>query len=114
MSYVDGYIAAVPTADKEKVQEHFKVFGEVAKENGALEFVCGWGDDVSDGEVTSFPLAVQKKDDETVVFSWMEWPDKATRDANLPKVLGDPRHQHFESFDASRAIGAGFGVILKL
>ena len=49
------------------------------------------GRDVQDGKVTSFPMAVKKKDDETVVFSWMEWPDKETCGRGWEAMMKDPR-----------------------
>jgi uncharacterized protein YbaA (DUF1428 family) len=65
----------------------------VFKEFGALKVVECWGDDVPDGKVTSFPMAMQKKDEETVVFSWIVWPSRETRDAGMKKMMEDPRMQ---------------------
>ena len=76
MSYVDGYVIPVPTANKEKYISFAKLSAEIFKEHGALKIVETWQDDVPDGEVTSFPLSVQKKEDESVVFSWVVWPSK--------------------------------------
>src|SRR5262249_18728700 len=70
MSYVEGFVAAVPTANREKYRIHAEKAAVVFKEHGALKVVECWGDDVPDGEVTSFPMAVKCKKDETVVFSW--------------------------------------------
>lgn len=116
MSYIVGFVAAVPTANKDKFLEHSKVFGEIAKECGALEVVECWGDEVADGELTSFPMAVKKQDDETVIFSWIEWPDKAAQDVGMPKLMADPRLAPDTlpmPFDAQRAIFGGFEVVLK-
>ena len=87
------------------------------KEFGALNTVDCWGDDVPDGEVTSFPMAVKKQDDETVVFSWIVWPDKATRDAGMEKMMTDPRMQEDVNpmpFDGKRLIFGGFDIISEI
>ncbi len=88
---------------------------DVFEEYGALQFVESWGDDVPDGKITSFPMAVKCKPDETVVFSWIAWPDRATRDAGMAKVMTDPR-MNMESnpmpFDGKRLIYGGFQLIL--
>jgi uncharacterized protein YbaA (DUF1428 family) len=86
----------------------------VFKEFGALGVVDCWGDDVPEGKVTSFPLAVQRKDDETVVFSWITWPSRAARDEGWKKVMADPRTQPGSvamPFDGKRLIYGGFQVI---
>ncbi len=72
MSYVDGFVAAVPTANKEKYIQHARDAAEVFKEYGVLKMVECWGDDVPEGKVTSFPMAVKCQPDETVVFSWLD------------------------------------------
>ena len=116
MAYIDGFVAAVPTAKKDEYLVHCKVCGDVSKEYGALGFVECWGVDVPDGEVSSFAMAVKKKDDETVVFSWIEWPDKATRDAGMPKIMADERLSHENlpmPFDGKRLIMGGFEVIMR-
>ena len=59
--YVDGFVAAVPTANKEKYRAHAKEAWPLFKDYGALSMVECWGDDVPDGKLTSFPMAVQKK-----------------------------------------------------
>lgn len=76
MSYIDGFVCAVPTANKEKYLVHAKLAAGVFKEHGALQVVECWGDDVPDGKLTSFPIAVQRNEDETVVFSWITWPSR--------------------------------------
>ncbi|VUD58524.1 hypothetical protein TDB9533_02444 [Thalassocella blandensis] len=114
MSYVDGFVAAVPNDNKEKFIEHAKLMAKVFKEFGALKVVDTWGDDVPDGKLTSFPLAVQKKEDETVVFSWIIWPSKEIRDTGWQSAMDDPR-MHPDSnpmpFDGKRIIYGGFNIV---
>ena len=93
MTYVDGFVAAVPTANKEQYIKHASDAAVVFKDHGALKLVECWGDDVPDGEVTSFPMAVKCKPDETVVFSWILWPSREARNRGMPKVMEDPRIQ---------------------
>ena len=117
MSYIDGFVAAVPTANKQAYIDHAEAVGPIFKEHGALSMIDCWGDDVPDGEVTSFSLAVQAKDDETVVFSWVLWPDKAARDAGMQKIFADPRMQDDVNpmpFDGKRLIYGGFQMISEL
>lgn len=116
MTYVDGFIAAVPTANRDAFIEHAKIAAVVMKECGALKIVECWGDDVPDGELTSFPLAVKKRDDETVVFSWIVWPSKDVRDAGMQKMMADPRMQEETNpmpFDGKRIIFGGFEMLLE-
>src|SRR5262249_45696752 len=89
--YVDGFVAAVPTGKREAYRKHAELAAPVFKEHGALKMVECWGDDVPDGKLTSFPMAVKKKDDETVVFSWIVWPSRQARDEGMKKVMADPR-----------------------
>ncbi len=116
MNYVDGFVAAVPTANKEKFRRHAQEGAAAFKENGALQVVECWGDDVPEGKVTSFPMAVQRKDDETVVFSWIIWPSKAVRDEGMKKVMADPRMQPDTNplpFDGKRVIFGGFQMMVS-
>ncbi len=110
MTYVEGFVIAVPTANKEAYRKHAESSVPIFKEFGMTRMVEAWGDDVPDGKVTDFKGAVQAKDDETVVFSWMEYPDKATRDAASEKMMSDPRMAEMGEmpFDGSRMIFAGF------
>ncbi len=117
MSYVDGFVVAVPTARKEAYLQMAKAVDAVFKECGALGVVECWGDDVPEGKLTSFPMAVQRKADETVVFSWIMWPDRATRDEGMKKAMADARVQAAGSadvFDGKRMIFGGFQTILSL
>lgn len=116
MAYVDGFVAAVPTANREKFKEHAELAAKVMKECGALKIVECWGDDIPDGEVTSFPLAVKRREDETVVFSWILWPSKAVRDAGMKQMMADPRMQPETNpmpFDGKRVIFGGFEILLE-
>lgn len=117
MGYVDGYVAAVPTDKREAYIEHSRAAAAVFRDHGALRVVECWGDDVPDGELTSFPKAVLKQDDETVVFSWVEWPSKAARDVGMAKVMTDPRMQPDANpmpLDGKRLIYGGFATLLDL
>ena len=117
MKYVDGFVAAVPTADKEIYRKHAEVAGNVFREFGALAFVECWGVEVPEGKVTSFPMAVQCKKDETVCFSWALWPSKDVRDEAMPKIMADPRVQaelNPMPFDGKRMIYGGFEIIVEL
>lgn len=116
MTYIDGFVAAVPGDNKQAYREMADMVAAVFKEYGALRVVECWGDDVPDGKLTSFPMAVQKEAAEVVVFSWVEWPDKATRDAGNAKLMADPRMKYDESkpvFDGKRMIFGGFEVLLE-
>jgi uncharacterized protein YbaA (DUF1428 family) len=116
MTYVDGFVAAVPTANREKFRKHADDAATVFKEKGALKVVECWGDDVPEGQVTSFPMAVQRKADETVVFSWIVWPSREARDTGMKAVMADPRLQPDTNpmpFDGKRMIFGGFVPIVE-
>jgi len=115
MPYIDGFVAAVPTANKAAYKKHAEDAAVVFKEHGALKLVECWGDDVPDGEVTSFPMAVKCRDDETVVFSWVLWPSREARNAGMEKAMTDPRLQPDVNpmpFDGKRMIFGGFEMIV--
>ena len=115
MDYVDGFVAAVPNANKEAYIKHAKEAAVIFKEHGALRLVECWGDDVPSGEITSFPMAVKCKDDETVIFSWIVWPSKEARNSGMEKAMKDPRMDMEANpmpFDGSRVIFGGFQVIV--
>ncbi|WP_022964398.1 DUF1428 domain-containing protein [Halopseudomonas pelagia] len=117
MAYVDGFVVAVPTANKELYRQHAADAGVIFKEYGALSFVECWGDDVPEGKLTSFPMAVKRRDDETVVFSWITWPSRAVRDTGMEKVMADPRLQSDTNpmpFDGQRMIYGGFDIIVEM
>ena len=115
MTYIDGFVAAVPTANKARYIKHASDAAVVFKEYGALKMVECWGDDVPDGEMTSFPMAVKRKPDETVIFSWLVWPSRAVRDQAMPKIMEDPRLKPDVNpmpFDGKRLIYGGFEVVV--
>ncbi len=112
MTYVDGFVAAVPTANRDAYVKHCQVAGLVFKEHGALTVVDCWGDDVPEGKLTSFPMAVKCQADETVVLGWITWPSRAVRDAGMKRAMEDPRLQSADMpFDGKRLIFGGFEVI---
>ena len=116
MDYVDGFVAAVPTANKETYRQHAEKAAKVFKEFGALKVIECWGDDVPEGKLTSFPMAVQRKPDETVIFSWITWPSREVRDEGWKKVMADPRLQADSNpmpFDGKRMIYGGFQTIVE-
>ena len=80
MTYIDGFVIAVPTANRQKFIDHALTGNSVFMELGALRILECWGDEVPEGKQTDFRRAVQATPEETVVFSWIEWPDKATRE----------------------------------
>lgn len=115
MPYVDGFVIPVPKARLDDYKAMAKLGSEVWMELGALSYVECLADDVPYGEVTSFPRAVQAKDDETVVFSWITYRDKASRDEIMAKVMEDPRLKDSMTnmpFDGKRMIFGGFEAFL--
>lgn len=115
MPYIDGFVIPAPSADKERFLDHARRMDAIFLELGALRIVEAWGDDVPDGTQTDFKRAVQAKPDETVVFSWIEWPDKATRDAAMAKLRADPRMMAEPMpFDGKRMIFGGFTSVVDL
>jgi uncharacterized protein YbaA (DUF1428 family) len=116
MPYIDGFIAAVPTKNKDAYRKYIRDSARLFKELGATHIVETWGDDVPEGKVTDFKRAVQAKQDEAVVFSWVEYPDRATRDAAAKKMMSDERMQEMSRsmpFDGHRLIYGGFAPIVQ-
>jgi len=117
MSYVDGFVLAVPKAKLDDYKRLANIGGVVWKEHGALAYVECVGEDVPYGEFTSFPRAVQAKDDEIVVFSWIVYESRESRDAVMAKVMADPRLKSDWStmpFDGKRMIFGGFQPFMEL
>lgn len=116
MTYVEGFLTPVPTANKEAYTKHAAGAASLFKSFGATRFVEAWGDDVPDGKINDLKKAVDLKDDETVLFSWLEYPDKATRDAATEKMMNDPAMAEMGKdmpFDAKRMIFDQFEAIVE-
>ena len=117
MSYVDGFVTPVPTNNQEAYRKHAEQTAALFKEFGATGVVECWGDDVPEGKVTSFPMAVKCEPSETVVFSWITWPSRAVRDEGWKKIMADPRMAPGVNpmpFDGKRLIYGGFQVLLQV
>ena len=115
MTYIEGFIVAVPIANKDAYVDHATGFAPLIRELGATRMVESWSDDVPEGKVTDFRKSVQAKDDEAVVFSWFEYPDRAARDAANEKMMSDPRMKEMGAampFDGKRMIYGGFDTIV--
>ncbi len=115
MTYVEGFLTPVPTANKDVYRKHAHEAIALFQGLGATRFVETWGDDVPDGKINDLKQSVALKDDETVLFSWLEYPDKATRDAANEKMMNDPKAAEKMKdmpFDGSRMIFAGFDVMV--
>ncbi len=119
--YIDGFVMAVPTANKDKFTAHAEMADNVFIDLGATRVIECWGDDVPDGETTDFRKAVKAKDDEAVVFSWIEWPDKQTRDAAMAKIMSEDfsdermdQEKNPMPFDGKRLIFGGFAPVAEL
>ncbi|WP_337016279.1 DUF1428 domain-containing protein [Leclercia sp. AS011] len=115
MKYVDGFVVAVPAENKEAYREMAAKAAPLFKEFGALRIVECWADDVPNGILTDFRLAVKAEENEEVVFSWIEYPSRAVRDEANQKMMNDPRMKEFgESmpFDGKRMIFGGFSPLL--
>ena len=113
MSYVDGFVIAVPKANKQAYIEIARAAAVRFKQWGATRVVETWGDDITAGKQTDFMRAVEAKPDEAIVFSWIEYPDKATRDAVQKKMMEDPEMGAMQMpFDGARMIYGGFETIV--
>ena len=121
MPYIDGFVIAVPTANKQKFIDQAKSVDSAFIELGATRVLECWGDDVPVGKLTDFRKAVQAKDEETVVFSWIEWPNKAMRDAAMGRMnelmKSDDRvnpEKNPMPFEGKRMIFGGFSPVVTL
>ncbi|QYK41080.1 MAG: DUF1428 domain-containing protein [Paracoccaceae bacterium] len=113
MTFVDGFVAAVPDSHRAAYEGETRKLADLFIECGAVEVVDAWGADVPEGKLTSFPMAVQRKPGETVVFGWVVWPSRAVRDAGWEKAMADPRIAAMpgDLYDGKRMIFGGFDVI---
>ena len=124
MSYIDGYVFPVPEKNKDMVTEHAKFMDQLMIDCGALRVMECWQDEIKAGKVNDFFTAVHAKDDEKIMFSFVEWPDKEPRDAamqKMPAMMDTPEFKaHFEElgeqmpFDGKRMIMGGFRPVLTL
>jgi TetR/AcrR family transcriptional regulator, transcriptional repressor for nem operon len=115
-TYIDGYVIAVPIANKAAYIRHVQDNILVFKQYGALRVMECWADDVPSGRINSYGHAVQQEQDEAVVFAWIEWPFKAIRDAAWPLILRDPRMSKEHNpmpFDMKRMLRGGFQTIVN-
>ena len=115
--YVDGFVIAVPNNNKQAFIEHARKFDSIFMKYGATRILECWGDDVPDGKLTDFRRAVQANAQESVVFSWVEWPDKATRDSAMASMMNEPAMSEADPtmpFDGKRLVYGGFMPVLEM
>jgi uncharacterized protein YbaA (DUF1428 family) len=114
MTYIDGFVAAVPQANKQAYLDHVRKALTLFKDHGAVRMVENWADDVPEGKVTDFHRSVRKKDDEAVLFSWVEWPSREARDNGMKAMMQDERMKSMTMpFDGQRLIFGGFSPIVE-
>ena len=107
----------MPTANKAAYREHAEAAAVVFEEHGALSTVECRGDDGPEGEVTSFPMTVKCREDETVCSSWILWPSREIRNEAVPRIMADARlqpHANPMPFDGARMIYGGFEVVADI
>ncbi|MFD1610254.1 DUF1428 domain-containing protein [Sphingomonas tabacisoli] len=115
MTYVDGFVIPVARENREKFLKHARHVDAIFREYGALRVVECWEDDVPDGKVTDFRRSVALGEGEIVVFAWIEWPDKETRDAAFKELPKDPRSEQVPvPFDGKRMIFGGFTAVVDI
>jgi uncharacterized protein YbaA (DUF1428 family) len=113
MNYVEGFVTAVPAANKQAYIDQAKMFAAILKEYGATRLVECWGDDLPVGSQTDFRMAVKAETEEAVVFSWIEYPSKDARDAANAQIMSDPRVLSAPKlFDTKRMIFGGFAPLV--
>lgn len=117
MPYSDGYVLAVPTAHKQAFIDYARKVDHLFTKHGALHVFENWADDVPTGKTTDFYKAVNAKPDESIVFSWVLWPDKASRDKGNEKVMEDMKALGLMDldtpFDGKRLIYGGFDSVVE-
>ena len=118
MNYVDGYVIAVPLENKDQYKKLAEEAAVVFKDHGALSVVENWADDVPEGKMTSFPMAVKCEEGEVVVFSWITWPSREVRDLGNKAAMEDSRLSNWDPnsmpFDGKRMIFGGFKTIVQM
>ena len=111
--YIDGFVVPVRNDNRDRYLGQATKVGGIFQKLGALRVVEAWGDDVPNGTVTDFPRAVQAQEGENVVFSFVEWPDKATGDAAWKAMMDDDQMKDDPmEFDGKRLIYGGFEILL--
>ena len=116
MTYIEGFIVPVPEAKRDAYRKQAADAAPLFQEYGVKRHIEAWDSDVPEGKVTDFRMAVDARPDEKVVFSWFEYPDKATRDAANEKMMNDPRMKDMMSdmqFDGQRMIMGGFNAVIE-
>ncbi|MGB0497017.1 MAG: DUF1428 domain-containing protein [Rubricella sp.] len=116
MSYIQGFVAAVPEANKQAYIDHAKAAWPFFRDLGATQMLECWEADVPEGEVTSFSMAVKRKDDEKVIFSWIVWPSREAHDTAWQKMMSDPdmsENMGEMPFDGKRMIFGGFDPVVE-
>ena len=113
MSYVDGFVIAVPTVNKQALIDHAGLFDPIFLEYGATRVLECWGDDVPHGKQTDFYRATKAEPGEAALFSWTAWPDRATCDAAGQKMMAEMEGQPMPEmpFDGMRMVWGGFEPI---
>jgi uncharacterized protein YbaA (DUF1428 family) len=113
-AYTDGFIVPVPEGKRDAYQAMAAKMAKVFRQHGANRVIEAIGDDVSHGKVTDFYRAVKAEDGEKVVFSFIEWPDKATRDEAWGKIMSDEslKPEGEMPFDGKRMFWGGFEKIV--
>ncbi len=117
-NYVDGFVLPVPRKNLAAYKKMAKIASKVWMDHGAIDYVEAVANDVKSGKVTSFPQSVKLKKGEVVVFSWVTYKSKASRDRIMKKVMADPRLQDYNPsnmpFDGMRMFWGWFKPIVKV
>lgn len=116
MAYVDSFILPVPKGEFDEYTKKAELGRTVWMDHGALSYVEAKADDVPDGEVTSFPMAVKKEEGDTIVFSYVTYRSRQHRDEVMKKVMEDPRLKDgMDNMPAymKRLIYGGFQVFVE-
>lgn len=115
MPYYQGFLCAVPEKNKERYRAAALKGWEIFRRFGAVEMVETWGVDIPDGKVTSFPMATKMEAGDTVVFSWIVWPDRETADAATRKMMEDPAMAEMDMpFDGMKMMWGGFEELVHV
>lgn len=116
MTYVDGFIVPLPNGKEDEYRAMAKTFADKAKAQGAIGTIEALGDGLEHGHTTDFYKAVNAQENENVVFSFILWPDKGTRDAAWEKLMADPEMQPGAKpmpFDGKRMFWGGFTPLIN-